>query len=132
MLVTVFVTERALGRESFVRFSRLAPLLMAMLLGAGIYLSVLRLPGVADLWQTGYGRVLMVKLGLVALALAWGAAHHFLVRPRLRTAGRGVARSLLGESAVAMSILLVAAVLVDSKPPVPRPAPPAQAVHARR
>jgi copper transport protein len=132
MLVTVFVTERNLGRESFVRFSRLAPVLISLLLAAGIYLSVLRLPVVADLWGTGYGRVLMVKLGLVSLALAWGAAHHFLVRPRLAGASGGVARSLLGESAVAMSILLVAAVLVDSKPPAPKPSPSPQATAERR
>jgi copper transport protein len=132
MLVTVFLTERGLGREAFVRFSRLAPVLISVLLAAGIYLSVLRLPALADFWQTGYGRILLVKLGLVSLALTWGGAHHFLVRPRLRRAGSGVARSLLGESAVAMSILLVAAVLVDSKPPVPSPQPPPQAAHVRR
>lgn len=132
MLVTVFVTDRRLGREAFVRFSRLAPLLISLLLAAGIYLSVLRLPALDDLWGTGYGRVLIVKLGLVSLALAWGGAHHFLVRPRLLRAGSGVARSLLGESAVAMSILLVAAVLVDSKPPVPKPKPPVEAASVQR
>ena len=132
MLVTVFLSDRGLGREAFVRFSRVAPVLISLLLAAGIYLSVLRLPALADLWQTGYGHVLIVKLALVSLALAWGGAHHFLVRPRLRRAGAGVARSLLGESAVAMSILLVAAVLVDSKPPVPAPTPPAQAAQVQR
>jgi putative copper export protein len=67
--------------------------------------------------------VLLVKLGLVSLALAWGAAHHFLVRPRLERGAplfAGLPRSLAGESAVGMAILLAAAVLVDSKPP-PQP-----------
>jgi copper transport protein len=108
-----------LRAPAFLRFARLAPVLIALLVAAGVYLSVLRLPQVSDLWTTGYGQVLLVKLSLVALALAWGAAHHFLVAPRLEcgeTAGL-VGRSLLGESAVAMSILLAAAVLVDSKPP---------------
>ncbi len=70
--------------------------------------------------------MLLVKLGLVSLALAWGAAHHFLVRPRLERGAplfAGLPRSLAGESAVGMAILLAAAVLVDSKPPVPQPAP---------
>ena len=64
-----------------------------------------------------------MKLGLVSLALAWGAAHHFLVRPRLERGAplfAGLPRSLAGESAVGMAILLAAAVLVDSKPP-PQP-----------
>lgn len=127
MLVVVFLTSRELARGAFLGFSRIAPILIALLLSAGIYLSVLRLPQIADLWDTSYGRVLLVKLSLVALALAWGGAHHFLVAPRIERAGGGVARSLLGESAVAMSILLVAAVLVNSSPPAPPAARPVQA-----
>jgi len=112
-----------LRRRAFLRFSRLATVLIVVLLGAGTYLSILRLPHLADLWTQDYGRVLLVKLGLVSLALAWGAAHHFLVRPKLERGAplfAGLPRSLAGESAVGMAILLVAAVLVDSKPP-PRP-----------
>jgi copper transport protein len=122
-----------LRRTAFLRFSRLATVLVALLLGAGTYLSILRLPHVHDLWTTGYGHVLLVKLGLVSTALLWGAAHKFLAAPRLE---RGPApgrlrRSLLGESAVAMAVLLAAAVLVDSRPP-PQPVPPAPAAaHSR-
>jgi copper transport protein len=114
-------------RAAFLRFSRLATVCIGLILSAGIYLSILRLPHVHDLWTAGYGRVLLVKLGLVSLALAWGATHHFVARPRLehgpseRVLG-WLPRSLLGESAVAMAVLLVAAILVDSKPP-PRPVP---------
>ena len=119
MLVLVFVGSRELAARAFLGFSRLAPVLIALLLSAGVYLSVLRLPQLSDLWTTSYGQVLLVKLALVAVALAWGGAHHFLVAPRVVRSSRGVARSLLGESAVAMSILLVAAVLVNSSPPQP-------------
>jgi copper transport protein len=111
-----------LRREAFVRFSRLATVLVALILSAGIYLSVLRLPHVHDLWTAGYGRILLVKLSLVATALAWGAVHQFVAKPALDRAGADgvlsrLSRSLLGESAVGMAVLLVAAVLVDSKPP---------------
>lgn len=114
--------EPALRRDAFLRFSRLAGILVAVVLAAGVYLATRRLPEVTDLWETGYGRTLVLKLALVSLAIAWGAAHHFLVRPALmrrRTlehAGR-VTRSLLGESVTGMAILLVAAVLVNSAPP---------------
>jgi copper transport protein len=85
------------------------------------------LPRVADLWQEDYGRVLVVKLGLVCVALSWGAFHHFVARPALEgRGGEGVlgrlSHSLVGESAVGMAVLLAAAVLVDSKPP-PQPQP---------
>jgi copper transport protein len=132
MLLVVFLTAPGLRRAAFVGFARLAPLLIALLLAAGIYLSVLRLPSVSDLWQTGYGQVLIVKLSLVALALLWGAVHHFLVEPRLDRPGvlARVPRSLVGESAVGIAVLLVAAILVNSKPPAPVPTSPAQAERA--
>jgi len=135
MLLVVFLTAPGLRQQSFVRFARLAPVLIALLLAAGVYLSILRLPSLSDLWTTGYGHVLIVKLSFVALALAWGAFHHFVVEPRLghpRVAGR-VRGSLAGETAVGLAVLLVAAFLVNSKPPA-RTAPPSQAagVGARR
>jgi copper transport protein len=105
-----------LRRESFLGFARLAPVLIAVLVAAGVYLSILRLPQLSDLWSSSYGQVLLVKLGLVSLALAWGGFHHFVVRPRVeRTSWAG--RSLVGEGAVAMTILLLAAILVNAKPP---------------
>jgi copper transport protein len=128
----VWPLEPELRRRAFLRFSRLATGLIVVLLAAGIYLSVLRLPRLSDLWAESYGQVLMVKLGLVSLALLWGAAHHFLVRPALERGAPLFARlprSLAGESAVGMAILLAAAVLVDSKPP-PRPVPQAPAARS--
>jgi copper transport protein len=119
MLLVVFLTAPALRTPAFTGFARLAPVLIALLLAAGIYLSVLRLPALHDLWTTGYGHVLIVKLSLVGLVLAWGGFHHFVLEPRL--ARPGVARrapaSLAGETAVGLSVLLVAAFLVNSKPP---------------
>ena len=113
-------------REAFLRFARLAPVLIAVIICAGTYLSIVRLPQLSDLWQAGYGRVLLIKLGLVACALSWGAAHHFLARPALVRGVSGslaarLSRSLVAESAVATATLLAAAVLVDSKPPPPAP-----------
>ncbi len=133
LVAVVWPAAPALRRTAFRRFSRLATVLVALLLGAGVYLSILRLPHVRDLWTTGYGEVLLVKLGLVALALGWGALHQFVALPRIGcdgVAGR-LSRSLLGESAVAMAVLLAAAVLVDSKPP-PQPVPPAPVAAHRR
>ena len=114
-------------RTLFLRFSRFATVLVAVLLGAGVYLSIIRLPKVSDLWTTGYGHVLLVKLSLVAVALLWGAVHHFVARPRMErgpspTLLARLPRSLLGESAVGMAVLLAAAVLVNSAPPA-KPTP---------
>lgn len=126
MVALVWHGAPEIRREAFFRFSRLAMVLVAVVLAAGVYLSIVRLPHLSDLWREGYGQVLLVKIGLVLVALAWGGLHHYVVRPRLAKGDDGfarrVGRSLLGESLVGMAVLLVAAVLVDSKPPAPQPA----------
>jgi copper transport protein len=135
LAVVVWPAAPELRRTAFLRFSRLATVLVALLLVAGTYLSILRLPQVRDLWATGYGHVLLVKLSLVALALCWGAVHHFVAVPRIEREGvlGALSRSVAGESAVAMAVLLVAAVLVDSKPPAqPVPRVPVAVQTARR
>jgi len=126
-LVQLAVVARTTA--AFRRFSRLATVCVAVLILAGTYLSIERFPTLSDLWTTHYGRILLIKLGLVCVALLWGAVHQFLVMPRLEQVGGRVGRSLLAESAVAMSVLLVAAVLVDAKPPE-RPLP-ITSTHAR-
>ena len=131
-----WIATPALRRTLFLAFSRMATVLIALLVAAGVYLRVLRLPQVEDRWSESYGRVLLVKLTLVAIALAWGAVHHFLVRPALERGASDalllrLPRSLVGESAVGMAVLLAAAVLVDSKPPE-RPSKPAQAAVVER
>jgi putative copper export protein len=117
----VWPAAPALRREAFLRFSQLAGALVGVMVLAGAYLAYVRLPQASDLWQERYGQVLLLKSALVAVALSWGALHHFVVRPALQrgrgTGSRAISRSLLGESAVAMAVLLVAAVLVDANPP---------------
>jgi copper transport protein len=114
-----------LRRVAFLRFSTLATMLVALLLAAGTYLSILRLPQLHDLWATGYGHVLLVKLGLVALALGWGGLHRLIAVPQVARGGDGLRgrlpRSVLGESFAGMAVLLAAAVLVDAKPPPQTP-----------
>ncbi len=75
--------DRELRRAAFWRFSQIAGPLVAVIVAAGVYMSFKRLPALSDLWSFGYGQVLLVKLGLVCLAVSWGAFHHFVVRPRL-------------------------------------------------
>jgi copper transport protein len=121
MALLLWTGAPELRKAAFMRFSRLATVLIAVVLGAGVYLAIVRLPHVSDLWSTGYGRVLLAKIGLVSFALLWGAFHHFVVAPALERADTGflgrIGRSLAGESMVGMAVLLLAAILVDSRPP---------------
>jgi copper transport protein len=106
-------------RTVLLAFSRLATVCIGVLLLAGTYLSILRLPRLSDLWTSGYGHVLLVKIGLVALALAWGGLHRLLAVPAAERGGLlpRLRASLVGESMVGMAVLLVAAILVNAKPP---------------
>ena len=107
-----------LRRTAFLRFARLAVGLVAAMVLAGAYIAVVRLPAVSDLWTTEYGRFLMLKSGLVGVALAWGAVHHFIVRPRLESGAEpDVGPSLVGEATVALTVLLAAAILTNIAPP---------------
>jgi copper transport protein len=130
LVLVVWPLMPDLRRDAFLAFSRLATVCVGVLLLAGIYLAILRLPQVNDLWTTHYGEVLLVKIGLVSLAFAWGGLHKLVAVPLVERGNGGalprLRGSLLGESMVGMAVLLVAAVLVDAKPPVqPAPAPPA-------
>jgi copper transport protein len=128
----VWPTAPALRRRAFLGFSRLALVLVAVLVLAGGYLAVVRLPEVSDLWETGYGRLLLVKLAIVAFALAWGGIHHLFVRPRI-AAGRDprVRPSLVGETALALVVLLAAAALTNAAPPPPAADQPSAARPSR-
>ena len=130
LVLVVWPLMPDLRRDAFLAFSRVATVCVGVLLLAGIYLAILRLPQLKDLWTTGYGQVLLVKIGLVSLAFAWGGLHKLVAVPAVaRGSERALPRlrgSLLGESMVGMAVLLAAAVLVDARPPVqPAPTPPA-------
>ena len=108
----------ALRRRAFLGFARLAVALVGAMVLAGGYLALVRLAELNDLWETQYGRFLLLKLAIVGLALAWGAVHHLVVRPRLEAGDDPDVRpSLVGEAAVAFAVLLAAAILTNVSPP---------------
>ena len=123
----VWPVAPSLRRTAFLGFARLAVVLVAVMVLAGAYLALVRLPEVNDLWETLYGRFLLLKAAIVGVALTWGAVHHFVVRPRLE-AGEDpdVHPSLVGEATVAFAVLLTAAILTNvAPPPVDTGTPPA-------
>jgi len=118
----VWPSAPALRRRAFLGFSRLAIGLVAAMVLAGAYLALVRLPAFSDLWETSYGQVLLLKLAIVSLALAWGGFHHLVVRPRLEAGVEPRVRpSLVGETAVAMAVLFAAAALTNVSPPPVEP-----------
>ena len=105
------------------RFSYLASFAVFVLVVTGVFNSLVQLPNLASLWDTPYGRALLVKLFLILLALEVAFFNNRLVH---RQAGRlaeasGLARFnrlVALETVVALGITLSVAVLVQT--PTPR------------
>jgi copper transport protein len=131
------------------RFSVLASICVAVLIASGLYQAVRELPGLDALWLSGWGRTLLIKLGLIVPLLLLGAANLLLVRPALARAagltpnpslnklkredGRRLQRRFLAavtaEALLGAAILAVVGVLVNQAPPQSAAASTAPGIH---
>ena len=104
------------------RFSRLAAMAVGILLVTGVYSALVHVGSLPALTVTPYGRTLLVKLLFVILAVALGAYHRFVMRPRLEGpqpadhAPRAFLRSLAAEAVLGAVILLAVALLTITPP----------------
>jgi copper transport protein len=119
------------------RFGRVALPAFAIVLVAGTGVAAIHLGSPPALWNTSYGRVLVVKIALVAAIALLSYAHAFRIRPALlspdagdsRLQPRGSAppdsprlesrlwRLLAGEPILGACVALAAALLIAYPPP---------------
>ena len=111
------------------RFSRVALGSVLALVATGAVAAITHLPTLAALWETGYGRSILVKLGLLAAALVLGVVNLLVTTPRLTAAGlRGddafgghaaalLRRTVTGEITLVASTVFAAGVLTSLPPP---------------
>lgn len=111
-------------------FSATALAFASVLVLTGVFSAWLHLPSLDALWGSAYGRVLLVKLGVLVPVFATGAYNWRRVRPALADGGGAapLRRSGWSELAVAVLVLLVTAVLVAT--PTPMAVPPDAATAA--
>lgn len=100
-------------------FSPLALAAAGILVIAGGVVASMHLSSPADLWTTGYGRLLAAKLFIVALTLGLGAFNWRRTRPRLSEAGGDARLRRAGgaEVVAALIVIMLTAVLVAVQPP---------------
>ena len=102
------------------RFSRLGAGGVAVLLAAGVGFAALQLHSLADLTQSSYGRLMLLKAALLAALIALAAINRFVLMPRLsRGAGDALAklrRTIAAEIAMVIAVLAATAVLVQTPP----------------
>ena len=97
------------------RFSNVAFVSVLFLLASGTGATVIHMPILAALWETSYGKAILVKIGLLLVAMLLGAVNLLRTKPRLVAArndperGRPAA-SLLRTTISLETLLLVTAV----------------------
>ena len=96
------------------RFSPLAVAAVGLIAVSGTVTTVLYVGEFGDLWGTGYGRVLLLKVFLFLATGAIGAYNWRILLPRLgsETGTRALLRSARLELTLAAAVLLATAVLV--------------------
>jgi len=99
-------------------FSPLALLSAAVVVASGTFASWVHLEHLAALWQTTYGRVLLVKLVFVAITFGIGAYNFRRVQPQLsnHVGSARLRRSAATELGMAFLILLVTGLLTGISP----------------
>jgi putative copper resistance protein D len=81
------IASAALARDATLRFSTLGIVSVATLLATGIVNAWILVGSFHALVGTGYGRLLMLKIAVFAVMLAFAAVNRFWLTPRLATPG---------------------------------------------
>ncbi len=127
---TVSSRERVAALSVVVpRFSNVALVSVVVLAATGIGEAIEHMPAVNALWETGYGKAILVKTGLLGGAMLIASGNLLRSRPRLiaaqrrpelgEPAARLLRRLVSGEVVVVVGVVFAAAVLSSLPPPPP-------------
>jgi copper transport protein len=133
-LVALLVALRSLASAergpAAKRFSLLATAGIGLVAVTGTVRALASLSAWSQLWDTGYGRLVLAKIGLILTLAALGAVNHFRNVPGMPGRLAALRRVGGGELIVAITAISVAGALVNLAPPsgaaASSPAPAAQ------
>ena len=127
LAATIPAAARIAGLVTAVpRFSNVAFVSVLALLGSGIGNALFHLPTLSSLWQTSYGKTVMLKIALLLTAMLVAAVNLLRNKPRLAAAERRpdlatgagtLLRRLVGVEVVLVAGAIFAAALVTSLAP---------------
>ena len=126
--VTLGAGRRLAGLQVVVpRFSRVALISVVLVIASGTWAAILHLPTLASLWDTSYGRALLVKVALLGAAMLVASGNVSRTVPRIAAGDKEPARaegaaSLLrtlvtAEVLLVVAVIFVAGVLSSLAPP---------------
>jgi copper transport protein len=109
------------------RFSTIAFVSVTVLIASGVGASLIELPTLTSLWQTSYGKAIVVKVVILCGAILLGAVNLVWTGPRLQASvgprpdlGPSTARllrRLVGSEVVLLAGIIAAAAVLSSLPP---------------
>jgi copper transport protein len=133
LLVLWSATPAVVRRDALARvvprFSKVAFTSVMLLIVTGVVAAILHLPTLSSLWQTGYGKAILVKSALLACTMLIAAVNLFVTRPRLAatgirddlvTAAPALLRRLVSAEVVLVAGTILAASVLTSLPPPPK------------
>lgn len=115
-------TDAVPGALLVARFASAAMVALLVVAATGVALSWIVLPAPGALWTTGFGRLLMAKVAVVAAVAALGAHNHLRLVPRLTAdpfdaaASASLRRSVTAEVIGFAAVVALTAALVDASP----------------
>jgi copper transport protein len=113
------------------RFSAVAAFALATVAITGLFRALNEVGSWGALFSTGYGRLVLAKVGLIGALAGLGAVNRYRNVPRAASSLQGLRKVSRGELALAVAALAAASVLATLVPPAQVPAvagPPAALV----
>lgn len=105
-------------RAGVVRFSTMAAVALAFVAASGLGRALDELNGLHSLFSTSFGQTLIVKTGLFAVLLAFGAFNHYRIVPKIRSgSGTNALRRSVRLELVVAAATIFAGVLLSQLPP---------------
>ena len=96
------------------RFSRMAATALVLAGAAGTVMAILVLNRFADLWSTPWGRLLLAKIALVAVAAAIGGHNRWVLIPAVERQGEPAVHRRLRRAAVIEAIALLCVAVITA------------------
>lgn len=111
-------TDRFIALHATKRFSWIGMVCVAALLATGIVNSLYLLAGPRDLIDTGYGRLLSIKIALFVLMVVVATVNRFSITPRLprRRAMKALVRNSIIETVLGLGVVAAVAALGIMEP----------------
>jgi copper transport protein len=117
LVALVLGARRGVFREDVVRrFSALALTAVALIGATGLVRALSELSSFGQIWETGYGRLLIAKTALFGALIILGWANRYRLVPAFERASPRLRRNLGAEIVLLLGLIAVVAILTQSRP----------------